>query len=554
VSFLKDLVTLRDPASDFSFLCFLRERGRLIDFLNQKTLFPLRVEFHEYFEWAAERVRHLVAYDHVVTAIDPVRDDTGTVTHFDVVCRDPERPGRTVTRRARDISVAVGLEPHVPPGVELSERVWHNSQLLPRVSELATAGEPVRRAVVLGAGQSAAETVDYLHRSFPEAEVCAVFAKYGYTPADDSPFANRIFVPEAVDVYFAAPSEVKQSLFDYHRSTNYSVVDMELIEALYATAYQEMVAGRERLRFLNVSRIRDVRKRGDGALDVSVEFLPTGEQQTLQADVLVHATGYRPRDLTALLGEAAKVCLRDDGDAIRVSRDHRVETANDVTAGGLPPGRHRAHPRTHLDPAVHHRDPCGRDPPLPAGPPHGLRLTGSDRFCRGHGGVEHRHHVIRGRHRPARVRDPLQRELVAPGRRVGDGVRDDEGLQVLHPGVGGGHQHADPGEQARYHDLIPLQVAQPAVQPGPGERAVLAGGEHGVPATRFDLLGEGLAVPVGRHTGPPYGQGGAAFPGGHGVDDGHARGTGRAHQPACVGEEFGDRGVLLFQYAHEAPL
>ncbi|MFF6982700.1 lysine N(6)-hydroxylase/L-ornithine N(5)-oxygenase family protein [Streptomyces sp. NPDC008343] len=333
VSFLKDLVTLRDPASDFSFLCFLRERGRLIDFLNQKTLFPLRVEFHEYFEWAAERVRHLVAYDRVVTAIDPVRDDTGTVTHFEVVCRDPERPGRHVTYRARDISVAVGLEPHVPPGVELSERVWHNSELLPRVTELAASGEPVRRVVVLGAGQSAAETVDYLHRSFPEAEVCAVFAKYGYTPADDSPFANRIFDPEAVDVYFVAPSEVKQSLFDYHRSTNYSVVDMELIESLYATTYQEKVNGRERLRFLNVSRIRGVRERGDSGLDVAVEFLPTGEQQLLQADVLVHATGYRPRDLAALLGEAAKVCLRDDGDALRVSRDHRVETAPDVTAG-----------------------------------------------------------------------------------------------------------------------------------------------------------------------------------------------------------------------------
>jgi L-ornithine N5-oxygenase len=333
VSFLKDLVTLRNPSSDFSFLCFLRERGRLIDFLNQKTLFPLRVEFHEYFEWAAARVAHLVAYDHVVVSVDPVRDESGTVAHFEVVCRDPGRPGRTVTYRARDISVAVGLEPHVPPGVELSERVWHNSQLLPRVTELAAQGTPVRRAVVLGAGQSAAETVDYLHRSFPEAEVCAVFAKYGYTPADDSPFANRIFDPQAVDTYFVAPSEVKQSLFDYHRSTNYSVVDMELIEALYATAYQEKVAGRERLRFLNVSRIRDVVTRDDGSLDVAVEFLPTGEQQVLRADVLVHATGYRPRDLTSLLGEAAKVCLRDDGDALRVSRDHRVETAPDVTAG-----------------------------------------------------------------------------------------------------------------------------------------------------------------------------------------------------------------------------
>lgn len=333
VSFLKDLVTLRNPASDFSFLCFLRERGRLVDFLNQKTLFPLRVEFHEYFEWAAERVRHLVSYSHHVVAVDPVRDESGTVTCFDVVCRDPARPGRTLTRRARDLSVAVGLEPHVPPGIELSERVWHNSELLPRVAELATEGRPVRRAVVIGAGQSAAETVDYLHRSFPEAEICAVFAKYGYTPADDSPFANRIFDPEAVDVYFASPSEVKQSLFDYHRSTNYSVVDMELIESLYATSYREKVAGRERLRFLNVSRVRDVRQRTDGSLGIAVEFLPTGEEQVLDADLLVHATGYRPRDLTALLGEAAKVCLRDDGDAIRVTRDHRVETAPDVAAG-----------------------------------------------------------------------------------------------------------------------------------------------------------------------------------------------------------------------------
>ncbi|WP_374701556.1 lysine N(6)-hydroxylase/L-ornithine N(5)-oxygenase family protein [Streptomyces maremycinicus] len=333
VSFLKDLVTLRNPTSDFSFLCFLRERGRLIDFLNQKTLFPLRVEFHEYFEWAAARVSHLVAYGSEVVSVDPVRDEDGEVAFFDVTCRDLAGSGDTVTRRTRNVSVAMGLEPHVPPGLELAERVWHNSELIPRVTRLGAAGEQVRRAVVLGAGQSAAEAVDYLHRSFPEAEVCSVFAKYGYTPADDSPFANRIFDPEAVDVYFSAPSEVKQSLIDYHRSTNYSVVDMELIEALYATSYREKVAGRERLRFLNVSRIRAVDPGPDGGLEVAVEFLPTGERQVLAADVLVLATGYRPRELASLLGEAAKLCLRDDGDEVRVGRDHRVETVPEVTAG-----------------------------------------------------------------------------------------------------------------------------------------------------------------------------------------------------------------------------
>ncbi|MFC1438415.1 SidA/IucD/PvdA family monooxygenase [Streptacidiphilus sp. N1-10] len=339
VSFLKDLVTMRNPTSDYSFLCYLREQGRLVDFLNAKTLFPLRIEFHDYFDWAAARVAHLVDYSTEVVSVEPVTGPDGEVHWFDVVSRDPDAPGNgTVVRRARNLCVAVGLEPHLPPGTVRSDRVWHTSELLPRVAELAERAEraetstAVRRAVVLGAGQSAAEAVDYLHRSFPQAEVCAVFAKYGYTPADDSPFANRIFDPEAVDLYFQSPPAVKQALFDYHRSTNYSVVDQELIESLYATRYRERVQGRERLRMLNVSRIREVTELQD-RLDVTVEFLPTGDREVLSADLLVHATGYRPRDLSTFLGDAAKLCLRDEADAVRVGRDHRAELAPGTTAG-----------------------------------------------------------------------------------------------------------------------------------------------------------------------------------------------------------------------------
>ncbi|WAZ19888.1 lysine N(6)-hydroxylase/L-ornithine N(5)-oxygenase family protein [Streptomyces cinnabarinus] len=330
VSFLKDLVTMRDPTSDFSFLCYLRERGRLVDFLNQKTLFPLRIEFHDYLEWAAGRVEHLVEYAAEVVSVKPVTED-GEVRWFDVASRDPAAPERLTVRRTRTLCVATGLEPHLPPGAARSERVWHNSELLPRVDQLTRSGTPVRRAVVLGAGQSAAEAVDYLHRTFPDAEICSVFAKYGYTPADDSPFANRIFDPEAVDLYFGAPPEVKQSLHDYHRSTNYSVVDMELIESLSRTMYQEKVQGRQRLRMLNVSRIREVASGADG-LRVTVEFLPTGQRQELACDVIVYATGYQPRGIGDHLGEIAKLCLRDEEDQLRVGRDHRVETAAHVRA------------------------------------------------------------------------------------------------------------------------------------------------------------------------------------------------------------------------------
>ncbi|KIF71793.1 L-lysine 6-monooxygenase [Streptomyces sp. AcH 505] len=331
VSFLKDLVTMRDPTSDFSFLCYLREQGRLVDFLNQKTLFPLRIEFHDYLEWSADRVSDLVEYAAEVLSVLPVTED-GEVRWFDVVSRDPADPGRTITRRARNICVATGMEPHLPPGTVLSDRVWHNSELMPRVAELTERRTPVKRAVVLGAGQSAAEAVDYLHRSFPEAEICSVFSKYGYTPADDSPFANRIFDPEAVDIYYNAPRGVKRALFDYHRATNYSVVDLDLIESLSRTMYQEKVQGRERLRMLNVSRIHEVEESGE-RIDVTVEFLPTGERSVLTADLLVHATGYRPPDIGERLGEIGKLLLRDEEDAPLVGRDHRAVTAPNVVSG-----------------------------------------------------------------------------------------------------------------------------------------------------------------------------------------------------------------------------
>ncbi|MEV0238608.1 lysine N(6)-hydroxylase/L-ornithine N(5)-oxygenase family protein [Streptomyces sp. NPDC050674] len=319
VSFLKDLVTLRNPASPYSFLCYLQSKGRLIDFINHKNLFPLRVEFHDYFEWAAAQVDDMVSYGHEVVGVAPVTRD-GVVDHLEVTVRSG---GGLEVHRARNLVVGTGLRPLMPEGVERGERVWHNSELLARVDELE--GTSPSRFVVVGAGQSAAENVAYLHRRFPGAEVCAVFSRYGYSPADDSGFANRIFDPQAVDEYFAAPEDVKRRLMDYHGNTNYSVVDIDLIDDLYRQSYQEKVLGTERLRFLNVSRLTGVKEAPSG-VRVTVTSLVTGEDTDLDADVVVLATGYSPADPTGLLGEVADRCLRDDEGRVRVERDWRIAT------------------------------------------------------------------------------------------------------------------------------------------------------------------------------------------------------------------------------------
>ena len=330
VSFLKDLVTLRDPASDFSFLSYLHRKGRLLDFVNHKILFPLRIEFHDYLEWAAGRVTDLVEYDSEVLDVRVVTDGE-VVTSFDVMVRQGGASGQVVAHRARNVVVAIGLEPSLPPGVRLSARVWHNLDLLDRVETLAKAS-CLRGFVVVGAGQSAAEATEYLHRRFPHAQVCAVFARYGYAPADDTPFANRIFDPEAIDLYFDAPRAVKQRLFDYHRNTNYSVVDAELIDELYRRVYQEKVQGLQRLRIMNASRVIRVETTVE-SVNVTVEELPTGQRTVLGADALVYATGYRPVDAVRLLGEAGRLCLRDEEGMVRVTRDYRIATSTPMQGG-----------------------------------------------------------------------------------------------------------------------------------------------------------------------------------------------------------------------------
>ncbi|WP_233159803.1 lysine N(6)-hydroxylase/L-ornithine N(5)-oxygenase family protein [Pseudonocardia sp. MH-G8] len=313
VAFLKDLATLRNPTSSFGFVNYLAERGRLVDFVNRQSFFPTRLEFHDYLSWAAARFDDDVAYGTLVEKIEPLEGGLLAVT--------ARRGGEPLRVVARAVVIATGLTPVLPDGIEAGERIWHNSRLVPNVAKLATGPAP-RRFVVVGAGQSAAESVDYLHRSFPDADVHAVFQRWGYSPADDSAFANRVFDPDAVHEFFDSPAEVRLRVTALHRNTNYSVVDPDLIEALYERHYAERVDGRERLRFDKMCSVEACEDRRDD-VRVRIRSALDGTTRDVEADVVVYATGYRSGDPARFLtGLAAR---RDDRGRARITQDYRLE-------------------------------------------------------------------------------------------------------------------------------------------------------------------------------------------------------------------------------------
>ena len=160
-----------------------------------------------------------------------------------------------------------------------------------------------------------------------------MFSRIGYSQSDDSPMANRIFDPATVDAVHSSPAEVRQLLAAYHANTNYSVVDADLIEALYRRSYHERVVGTQRFRLMSVSRVTEARERED-VVEVTVKNLHTGASTVLLADALICATGYEPTNPLSLLGDVGPLLESDDTGQLRVDRDYRVR-ADPRMVGGV---------------------------------------------------------------------------------------------------------------------------------------------------------------------------------------------------------------------------
>ncbi|AZG44380.1 lysine N(6)-hydroxylase/L-ornithine N(5)-oxygenase family protein [Gordonia insulae] len=318
VSFLKDLATQRNARSAYTFLSYLAERGRLTHFINRQDFFPLRAEFHDYLCWAADRVDLPVEYSTEVTG---VRWADG---HFEVTSRSQG------VVRARNVVLGGGLRSKLPAGISAGPRVFHNHQMLSRFADVPSHHH--RRYAVIGAGQSAAEVAAYLHDE-TDAEIHAVFAKYGYTPADDSPYANRVFDPEAVDEYFSADPAWRERLLHYHRSTNYSAVDPVLIEDLYRREYTERVDGARRLFVHGASEIVELDETDD-ATRIRIINRLTGSETVLECDAVIFATGFEPTPLSDMVGDLAAHCQEDRHGRPVLDRQYRVQT-DDVVGGQI---------------------------------------------------------------------------------------------------------------------------------------------------------------------------------------------------------------------------
>lgn len=189
ISFIKDLATLRNPKSEFTFLNYLHHRGRLVHFSNLGTFLPLRLEYEDYMRWCASWFNDVVSYDQEVLDVTPEMSSVGEAKAKSFVVRSKNKlTGKIHSFRTRHVVIAVGGRPEIPKSLPQNDpRIIHSSNYARVVPMLLKQKEQLFRVAVVGSGQSAAEIFNDLHSSYPHAKTTLLIRGSALRPSDDSP-------------------------------------------------------------------------------------------------------------------------------------------------------------------------------------------------------------------------------------------------------------------------------------------------------------------------------------------------------------------------------
>ncbi len=331
ISFLKDLVMLRNPASPYTFLQYAKAKNRLERFVNLGEFRPTRLEYQDYLRWVAAAFSGQVTYGCDVIAVAPANQDRdGEPSLLGVEVRDLST-GEVTTVFARNVVYAAGGRPRSQS--EECAGVIHSSRFLTDFPARFADHTERYEFGIAGDGQSAAEVATYLLGHYPAARVHLFVAGYALRATDNNPFVNEQFQEENSDDFRDLGEESRGILRAELRNTNYGVVEEGCLDELYRMAYADEVKGARRLFLHPHSRLSGIR--GDqGALSATVTERLHGRESTQAFDGVVLATGYDRALDPEVFGKLLPFLEHDEAGDVLLSRDCRAATTLGL-AGGL---------------------------------------------------------------------------------------------------------------------------------------------------------------------------------------------------------------------------
>jgi len=281
--FYRDLVTPIDPTNRFSFLNFLKVNGRLDQFFCSSTIYPTRREFEDYFNWVARQMADVLFATNVHSV------DYNPETNLFVV--EVENETQPQWRyESKHIVLGCGAGPK-STNASLSGRVVDVSALL-----AFDFPNSLRRVLVVGGGQSAAECVNYLLDQYAETEtqITWVTSETEFRALDISNFSRETYSASYTSAFAALPKPYREKIIHDDRSVASGITPL-VAQALYQRLYRLKYftppgTANPSVHVQANTEVLEIRDEAKGAM-VTARSLPTGQTSVDVFDCVILCTG-----------------------------------------------------------------------------------------------------------------------------------------------------------------------------------------------------------------------------------------------------------------------
>jgi L-ornithine N5-oxygenase len=189
--FLKDLVTLHNPRSEFTFINYLHETQLLVGFTNVSQMKPSRNLLESYLKWAAKKIQALgwVSFQSEAITISPVRSrSTKSFDSWEIRVRDNSNGCITTLQTQRLVMTARAPKsiPSTLQGAHLHDHVLLMNQFDQFRKTISQAKRPLNIAI-LGASQQAVECFQEIVSGDGKNRACMVFPGSALRVDDSTP-------------------------------------------------------------------------------------------------------------------------------------------------------------------------------------------------------------------------------------------------------------------------------------------------------------------------------------------------------------------------------
>jgi len=319
--FMADLVTLADPTSRFSFLNYLKQKGKIYSFYIRENFFMMRKEFNQYCQWACEQLSCL----QFSTRVDMVLWSEEKQCYL--VHTHSTQTGEKQTYQAKRLVLGTGPSPWIPTCARgVSQLVHHSSAYLPHKEQVQAS----KSITVVGSGQSAAEIYYDLLSDIEKHDYHLTWVTRAprFYPMEYSKLTLEMTSPEYIDYFHELPMGKRDQL-NREQKGLYKGINISLINDIYDLMYTKRLDGPLNVNLYTHSDLTAVTRNPDGTLDMT--FVQQEQQQEYRhsTESVILATGYGYQPPQCIEGIHARIQW-DDAGRYAVNRNYSIDAHNQI--------------------------------------------------------------------------------------------------------------------------------------------------------------------------------------------------------------------------------